>query len=139
MARAKKAGGFNLAAQATAAQVQERGVEVDLVDPITRQRTGAKLVLAGPDSRRSRLARREAWRFILAQRSAEGDPTEDEKRIAGTRTLAGCVISWEGFTRDGSEAMECTLENVLAVFEQVPWVEDECDLRFGNRANFTVA
>lgn len=134
---APKSVGFNLAAQAAACEAQERGIEVDLVDPKTGQSTGAKLVLAGLDSRRARLARREAWRHIINQR--DGDLTDEDHRAAGTRMLAGCVISWEGFTRDGTEALDCTIENVLAVFEQVPWVEDECDLRVGNRANFTAA
>jgi hypothetical protein len=131
---------FNLSEQAGLAQAQERGIEVSLVDPNTGQDTGATITIAGLDSRRAREARRSAWRHVISQRDEERPaPTDDERRTAATRMLAGCVISWTGFTRDGEEAMECILENVLAVFEQVPWVEDECDLRVGNRANFTNA
>lgn len=129
---------FNLAEQSAAAAAHEDGIAVALVPPGAAEAV-ATITLAGPDSRRAMDARRAGWRHVLAKR-AEGDkadPTDDERREAGSRFLAGCVIGWEGFTADGEQPLECTVENALAVFAQVPWVEDVCDLKLGNRANFT--
>lgn len=129
---------FNLTEQAARTAAHEDGVRIELTDPATGQSTGAWLIVAGLDSRRARDARRDGWRHVIAARDEKGgDFTGAEIREAGRRTLAGSVISWGGFTRDGAEEMPCTLDNVLAVFGQVPWVEDEVDLRVGNRANFT--
>jgi hypothetical protein len=129
---------FNLTEQAARTAAHEDGVRIDLIDPATQQSTSAWMVVAGLDSRRARDARRDGWRHIITVRDEKsGDFTSAEIREAGRRTLAGSVISWGGFTRDGTEELPCTIDNVMAVFQQVPWVEDEVDLRVGNRANFT--
>lgn len=129
---------FNLTEQAARTAAHEDGIRVELIDPATQQPAGAWMVVAGLDSRRTRRARRLGWYHVVVNRDEKaGDFTTEEKEEAGRRTLAGSVISWGGFTRDGVEEMPCTVENVLAVFDQVPWIEDEVDLRVGNRANFT--
>ena len=129
---------FNLAEQAAAAAAHEDGITVPLTPPGASEPV-ATIVLAGPDSRRAMEARRAGWRQVLAKRADgdKGDPTEAERREAGTRFLAGCVVSWEGFTADGKAPLDCTVENAVRVFSVVPWVEDLCDLKIGNRSNFT--
>ncbi len=129
---------FNLAEQASAAAAHEDGITVPLIPPGASEPV-ASIVLAGPDSRRAMEARRAGWRHVMTKRpeGEKSDPTEAERREAGSRFLAGCVISWEGITADGKAPLDCTLDNALMVFTQVPWVEDACDLKLGNRANFT--
>lgn len=99
----------------------------------------ATAILAGPESARAMSARREAWRRVIAARAddAPEDVTRDEIRAAGAWTVAGCVISWDGFTTDGETPLECTLENAGRVFQAVPWALDQCELAFGRRSNFT--
>lgn len=129
---------FNLSAESTVAAKQEEGIDVPLVSP-SGESTGAMIRLAGPDSRRANEAVHAAWRHVIEARGGDpkADATDEEKRQAGARYLAGCVISWEGVTADGETPMDCTIDNVLTVFAKVPWVQRLLDYKFGSRANFT--
>ena len=130
---------INLQKQAEAIASQETGFTVELVDPATGEPAGASIVVVGLDSRRSRKSRKDAMRYILAQRGDDvhGDLTDEEHREYVLRYLAGCIVSWTGITSDGNTPLECTFENALLLLEQVPWIEDACDKAIGTRANFT--
>lgn len=139
---------LNVAAEAAALVRQEDGVEVVLIDPKTSAPIPigdapagrvVRIVVAGPDSRRAMLAERDAWRHILTGRDLSGRISAEDIAAVQTRTLAGCVISWDGFSRDGTEILEPTTENVVAVFDQVAWVERQVREKFANRANFTAS
>lgn len=133
---------FNITKQAEAAEKFEGGLAVSLVDALTGKPSGATMLVAGLDSRRSREARRKAYQAVLDARPAErsGDErlNEEEIRDIGTRILAGCVISWEGIENDEGP-LECTFENILQLFRSCPHIEDDVDARIANRRNFIIS
>ena len=132
---------FNLDKETQRAEAQEKGILFELVDPLTHQKTGATITAAGYSSRRARRARRDAMAYVTDQRQSSDTPrakiTEEEHQVIVNRTMAGCVMSWTGFYLDeAGTPLDCTFENVLRVFEQVPWVQDELDLALLRRVNF---
>ena len=127
---------FNLAEETVHATAQEEGLRIDLKSPVSGQ-VVAWMRVAGLDSKRARNARREAFRRVIDGREGLINLTPEEVTEAGTWALAGQVLEWGGFTKDGGEEMPLTVEDAFAVFKQVPWVEETVDLRLGNRANFT--
>ena len=124
---------LNLSEEVAQVAAQEEGLRIEFTSPTTGKT--AWMIVSGLDSRRSRNARREAWRRVMSGRT--DDPTTEDVKAAGSLTLAGSIIEWGGFTKDGTEELPLTVDNAAMVFTQLAWIEDEVDLRVGNRANFT--
>lgn len=119
---------LNEAEAATA--LHEAGVEVEILDPATREPTGAVIVIAGPDSRRARRARQAAIRELLAK----GGEIDDSEML--TAILSRMVIGWSGIRR-GDHEIECTQAAAAEVFTRLPWIESQCETKANVRANFT--
>jgi hypothetical protein len=112
---------------------QENGLTVDIVNPVSGESTGAKIVVAGPDSRIARKARHRVASDMLSEGSITADRWEITKRM-----IALCTISWEGI-RWGGEDLECNVENVMKVLERFPWIEAQIDAKATNRVNFVTS
>jgi hypothetical protein len=83
--------------------------------------------LAALTSPRAEQARREAERqYASYLRLKTGVPPEIASKIALHTIAHGCVVDWQGsdWVDDSGEALECTPENVMMLFEALPKLRD---------------
>jgi hypothetical protein len=111
----------------------EAGVEMPLVDPVTKQSTSASLILLGADSatykkkvkeiqERHRLAGKQ-----IPMEQAEADALE---------IMAACTKGWKGLeTEDGKEFVP-SFENALALYKSYPELYERASVFAMTRANF---
>lgn len=114
------------------ARRQEDGISVTLLDPVTGEKTEGVVVVAGPDSRRARRARKETITHLAGLR-ADNKPEDYD---ASTHMLARCIVSWSGIVR-GGEPLELTVESAIEVLDNFPWIEAQLNNWAADRRNFT--
>jgi hypothetical protein len=126
---------LNLDALAESVAAQEQGREIDILDGDGKP-IGLKIVVAGVDSERYRIA----WRAEIRSLAEEGaldapDPLRDE---AGKRRIAAaCVIAWAPDIELGGKTLRASRENAETVFKAVPTIFDQVYAAVLYRAGFT--
>lgn len=123
--------GIDLGALDTAA-LCDKGAELELLHPVTGEPLGARITLAGVDSR--------LWRRAVAavadRRGKRGQrPTAESARADGIEILARCTLGWSGMTLDGKE-LPCTEENARLVYGRFPWLREQVDAFCSDRASY---
>jgi hypothetical protein len=113
---------------------QNKGRDLNLVNPFTGEPTGMVLRIAGPDSetaRRSRLALADE----LAELADEmGRVSAENREAARLNALARLVLGWEVEEAPG-KPMPFNTRNVRAALG-VLWVQEQVDVFAATRRNF---
>lgn len=116
---------------------QDKGRELQLVDPFTLAPAGMMFLIAGPDSATARKAR-----LVLADELADladddGVVSAENREKARLNCLARLVLGWD--VSDADKPVPFNTKNVLTLI-RVPWVQEQVDAFAGDRRNFaTVA
>ncbi|WP_210162628.1 hypothetical protein [Cucumibacter marinus] len=112
---------------------QDKGREIELVDPFSGEPTGLKLWVVGPDSDTARRAALSLSDELIEMADIDGRVSADHREKARLRCLAKHVLRWE-VSEDG-KPVAFTATNVLTLL-RVPWVQEQVDAFAGDRANF---
>lgn len=103
---------------------------LEVLHPVTKVPTGAKLTVAGPASDEY-----EIQKTRLAELLKQGDLTSAQAGAENTKFLAGCVTGWEGMGVEYSpEAVQSLLAN-KKMYAFKNWLDTEIT----NVANFITA
>jgi len=123
-----------------------RGIWIDLRDPSTGEKTEGRIHIVGTDSDRWRDALDDAGRGHLDRlekiRRLKGTPDEmsqeeiqDEERRMNLDCAAHLVDDWN-LTDDNDQPIACTVENVVELFLEAPWIKRLVDETAGRRSAF---
>ncbi len=110
----------------------EEGVDLVLLDPVTKADTGAALVLFGMDSSFYKAARAE----LDARNKALGRPlSPEETRDQTAELLARCTKGWRGLDENGKE-IPFSQAKAKELYLAYPELADRAAAFIFNRANF---
>lgn len=113
---------------------QDRGEWFDLLDPVTGQKTGIRVKIAGPDSETQNRARLRLADDLADVADAEGRVTAEARERARIDSLARCVLAWE-IAEDG-QPLPFTHTNVVRLLKAATWVQGQVDTFASDRAAF---
>lgn len=113
---------------------QDRGVWFDLLDPVTGQKTGIRLKVAGPDSEVQNRARLRLADDLSDVANAEGRVSAEARERARIESLARCVLDWE--ISEAGEPLPFNQSNVVRVLKAGAWVQAQVDSFASDRAAF---
>lgn len=117
--------------------IQERGIDLRIVHPVTGVPTDILMRIAGPDSRVQKDARHELVDRRAKQSRANLDMAAD-REAASVEMLARAVLHWEGIAERGS-AIPFLHSNVVRVLTAYPWIREQVDAVAGSRQLFIAA
>lgn len=113
---------------------QDRGREVEIVNPWDGKPTGIRFWLAGPDSEIQRQARLRMMDDLLDASRHDGTVSATDREKARINCLARCVLRWE-LSEEG-HPVPFNHRNVVRVLTAVHWLQVQVDAFAGDRANF---
>ncbi len=116
------------------AKTQDEGVLVKILHPGTGDELGVSIIVAGPDSKVAKNAERRMIDRRIKGRKVKA-LTAVELQEEGLKKLAACVLSWEGMLENG-KPIECSVDNILHVFDLCPWIADQVAETASDRAAF---
>ncbi|MBL4928781.1 hypothetical protein [Fuscibacter oryzae] len=116
------------------AEDQDKGRWLDLIDPYEGNKTGIRLLIAGPDGDIQRRARIKMADDLVDLADDEGRISGENRELARQRMLARCVIGWE-VAEDG-KPVPFTFDNVLRLLKAGRWVIEKVDDFAGSRRAF---
>lgn len=111
----------------------ERGVEFEVVHPLTRRGTGIFVTLRGSDSK--------IYWSVMEQHAQDARArgktvlSMEEIRAQWADLLARCTVAWRGIESDG-KPLECTTENARRIYLEYPFVADWAKGCIEERAGF---
>ena len=110
----------------------EAGVELELIDPVTKSASGASLILYGADSSIYKGIEKE----IVARNKARGRaPSPDELAEDSLERIARMTKGWQGLL-DGGKEIPFSVEKAREVYRTYPELADRAASFIFNRANF---
>jgi hypothetical protein len=112
---------------------QDKGRELELVDPVEGKPTGIKFRVAGPDSKVQHRARIALADELADMADADGRVSAESREKARLNCLARCVLGWD-VTEDG-KPVPFTHQNLLRLL-RVLWVQAQVDAFAASRRNF---
>ncbi len=123
---------LDLAAITSHVADQDRGTWFDVLDPVTAEKTGIRILVAGPDSFVQHRAQMELVDELAELADVDGRVTAEKREKARLRALAKAVLGWE-IVEDG-EPVPFNTANVLRVLRAARWFRDQVDGFAGQRA-----
>lgn len=110
----------------------ERGVELPLLDPITREDSGAALILYGADSSICKSIEKE----IVARNKARARAASpDEITEDAIEKVARLTKGWRGLEENGEE-LRFSVEKAKEIYRKYPELFDRAATFIFTRANF---
>jgi hypothetical protein len=112
---------------------QDKGRELELVDPFSGEPTGIKFWIVGPDSETAQRARLSLSDELVDLADASGMVSAENRDKARLNSLARHVIRWE--VEEDGKPVPFNTRNLLTLL-RVQWVQQEVDAFAGDRRNF---
>ncbi|WP_127113049.1 hypothetical protein [Shimia sediminis] len=116
------------------AQDQDRGRELELVDPVNGEPTGIKLRIAGPDSVTQNRASLQLADDMAELADLKGRVPAAVRERLRIKCLAACVLGWE-IMEDG-QSIPFSQANVIRFLKAASWVQAQVDTFASDRSNF---
>lgn len=111
----------------------EKGVEMELLDPITRQKTGAAITLLGADSASYKAKSKE----IEERNRMKGRSISLEETTANAiEILAACTVGWRGLETEDGKEFPFSQANARLLYTQYPELYDRAGVFAMTRTNF---
>lgn len=104
---------------------QDKGVEFDILDPISGKSTGIKFKLAGPDSVTQHKACLAMADELAELAGIDGRITAENREEVRINTLARCVLDWK--IKEGKKAIPFNHANVVRVLKAGTWLQAQVD------------
>lgn len=112
---------------------QDRGRELEIVNPFTGEPTGMRMTVVGPDSETAHRARLALADELAEMADSEGRVSAENREKARLHCLAAHVIRWD--VQEDGKPVPLTAKN-LAIVLRVPWIGMQVDAFAGDRRNF---
>lgn len=112
---------------------QDKGRELELVDPFSGKGSGLKFWIVGPDSETAHRARIALSDELADMADASGMVSAEHREKARLNCLARHVIRWD-VSEDG-KPVPFNTKNVLTLL-RVQWVQEQVDTFAADRRNF---
>lgn len=112
---------------------QDKGRELDLVDPFTGEPTGIKFWIVGPDSDTARRATLALSDELVELADDDGRVSAENREKARINALAKHVLRWD--VNEDGKPVPYNTKNLLTLL-RVNWVQEQVDGFAGNRRNF---
>lgn len=119
-------------------QLQEDGIEVDIVGP-TNKSTGLKITIYGPDSSKATKAVKELTALIEKEAAKEGDPDVDSPDAQRRRSiiyLAKVTKGWNLPPMVDGEKLPFSEENAITLYTRYPIIEGQVRFKADRRGSF---
>jgi hypothetical protein len=110
----------------------DEGVEMELLDPVTRKKTGAALILHGMDSRIYKTAMKEG---VAKLRALGREVASEEGEAMDKELVARCTKGWRGLA-EGGEELRFSEEEARKLYEKYPELYERARDFIRSRANF---
>jgi hypothetical protein len=124
----------DLADFANLSQVQDDGIDVNILHPSTGEELGIVIRVAGPDSARQKKAQYAVNNERLRM-SRNKRPTAAELEADARRITAAAIISWEGVVENGNP-VELTKDSAVDLLTRYPFIYEQLAAAAGDRAGF---
>lgn len=115
------------------------GAVLNIVHPETEEVIdGMTITLLGQDSklyRKIQLSKQQAALNRMAKGKKALDLDAEKLSEDSIDDLVKLTTAWSGFVLDGKD-LDCTPENVRAVYSDWSWIKEQVQEFVGNRANF---
>lgn len=111
---------------------QDKGRELELVDPFEGKPTGMKLWIVGPDSDTARRAQIALSDELADMADNEGRVTAEQREKARLNCLARLVLRWE--VEEDGKPVPFNTSNLLILL-RVRWVQEQVDAFAADRRN----
>ncbi len=112
----------------------EKGAELQIVNPITGEKTDCYIEVMGVDSKAFREAKRQSQRKAVEVAKKEDSSLDVDEITAGM--LADVTVGWRGFTSKG-KAVKFSKKAAKELYANSPDIANQVDLFMSKRANFT--
>ncbi len=112
----------------------EKGSALELRHPVTMEKLGATILLAGADSHIYRNAQQKIAERRLAG-GKPGTPNLDGMLAEGIDLLATCTLGWENIIVEG-ESINFTRDEVVELYTRFIWIKEQVDRFIHDRANY---
>lgn len=112
---------------------QDKGREMELVEPFTGTPTGMKLVVVGPDSDTAHRARIRLADELAEMADVDGRVSAENREKARRNSLAAHVLRWN--VEEGGSPVTFNTKNLLTLLK-VSWIEQQVDAFAADRRNF---
>ncbi|MDI7864083.1 hypothetical protein MRS76_19220 [Rhizobiaceae bacterium n13] len=113
---------------------QDRGRELEIVDPWTGKPAGIRFRIAGPDSTVQHRARIQMMDELAEAADQDGKVTAETRERARVNCLAKCVLLME--IEEEGKPVAMSHKNVLRVLMAAAWIQAQVDAFAGDRRNF---
>ncbi|WP_302983489.1 hypothetical protein [Bilophila wadsworthia] len=124
---------FDLASLDSAAKAED-GAELEVLHPISGEKLGIAIRLAGTDS----AVHRKATTAIASRRTKGGfrrNINLDDLQAESIEILARCTLSWSGVVLDGKDVPP-SKEAAAALYTRFPWLREQVETFISDRANY---
>lgn len=112
---------------------QDKGRELELVDPFEGKPTGVKLWIVGPDSDTARRASLRLADELAEYADISGRVSAEHREKARLSCLAAHVLRWNA--EEEGKAVPFSTANLLRIL-RVSWVAAQVDAFAADRSNF---
>lgn len=112
---------------------QDKGRELEILDPVEGKLTGIKFRVAGPDSETQHRARIALADELADMADADGRVSAEHREKARLNCLARCVLGWT--IKEDGKPVPFSHANVVRVL-RVQWVQQQVDAFASDRACF---
>ncbi|GGA81270.1 hypothetical protein GCM10011491_05690 [Brucella endophytica] len=113
---------------------QDRGRELELVDPVTGKPTGIKLWIVGPDSKTAHDARIAMSEELIDRTRSDGTVSAGDRERARIGCLARLVQRWE--ILENGQPVPFNHRNVVRVLSAGTWIQAQVDAFAADRSAF---
>lgn len=113
----------------------EKGSTLELRHPVTMEKLGATILLAGADSHIYRNAQQKIAERRLANGVKSNVSKLDGMQAEGIELLATCTLGWENVVLEG-ENLAYTKEAAVELYTRFIWIKEQVDRFIHDRANY---
>ena len=113
---------------------QDRGHEIEIMDPLEGKPTGIKMTVAGPDSETQRKARLAMVDELADMADSDGRVSAEAREKARLNCLARCVLRWT--IQEDGQSIPFTHANCVRVLTAGTWLQEQVDAAAGDRSPY---
>ncbi len=119
---------------------EQTSAEIEILHPVTRAPTGARITLAGPehpDRKRLQFERQRRLRASFAKKGRFDVVDPEQEEADDLEWLAACTLGWRGFA-DAGKPIEFSAAAVKALYArpEMTWLRRQVQAALADLENF---
>jgi hypothetical protein len=113
---------------------QDKGIEIEILDPVDGKTTGIKFTVSGPDSETQRKASLAMMDELAEMADSEGRVSAEHRETARLNMLVRCVLGFK--IKEDGKAIPFNHQNCVRVLKAGTWLQAQVDLAASDRSLF---